>query len=79
MSLGFELLSEGDGKSGQAEIIGLLGGLSEELQLNLTETELKTLVNKDWPQDKPDLDHASLKLHIEKHPQILEWLYYELE
>jgi len=46
--LGFELLGAGEASFNQSQIIELLGGLSEELQLNLTDGELKQIVGRNW-------------------------------
>ena len=74
------MLGEGEDKYTQTQVAELLGGLSEELQLNLTEGELKSIIERDWHEvNKAEIDYSSLKLQIEKRPQILEWLYYELE
>jgi len=49
----------------------LLRGLSEELELKLTEAELDRIVSTDWPKSISDFDQAALKQHIENRPQLL--------
>lgn len=68
MRLAFELLGDGEESFDQTHMIGLLGGLLEELQLNLSEPELKQIVGGSWPSQRAGLNCEQLKCEIEKHP-----------
>jgi hypothetical protein len=45
----------------------------------MSQTESAKILEVQWPHAKSELNPSDLKVLMETNPQMLEWLYYELE